>query len=116
MTENDIKLRAKILSWIANGETGLSSKAMAFCACDIPFEGNHNPADPADFNRCLKLISAIPEVKENFHKIAKLSKRWKNLIENWDDLESIFIDEVGFDWCKANSAPVTYERMQLLRA
>ena len=50
--------------------------------------------------------------KEKFSDIAKLSQQWAVLISRWDELEKIFIDEVGFDWSKGGSATKTYELMK----
>ncbi|GAG26436.1 unnamed protein product, partial [marine sediment metagenome] len=62
-------MEKKILEWFANGETGTSSEAMAFAAAGIANKssfGNSTPSDPSDFNRCLKLINQVPEVKDKF--------------------------------------------------
>lgn len=106
-------LKTKILRWLSEGEVGLSSKAMAFTSLGMKANYDH-PLDPSDFNRCLKLVKYIPEIKNHFPDISKLSKEWKAVIDNWDKIEKSFIDEVGFDWCKAISAPKTYELMKNL--
>lgn len=104
----------KIGAWLINGETGLSSKAMAAVALDVGSDGSH-PYDPDDLNRCLKLIDKIPEIKQHFDEIAQLSNTWRLMIAKWDELESLFISEVGFDWSKGDSAPKTYELMREIR-
>ena len=105
----------KILRWVFNGETGISSKQMAATACGIAikdwFDRGH-PLDPADFNRCLKLVRACPEVKAAFPKIAKLSREWRGVIEHWDEIRRSFLAEAGWDWSKSNNAPKTYELMR----
>jgi len=108
-------MEKKILKWFATKNTGVSSKAMAFAAVGIENKGNFancTPSDPADFNRCLVLIDSVPEIKEKFSDIAKLSQEWAVVISRWDELEKIFIDEVGFDWSKEGSATKTYELMK----
>lgn len=104
----------KIGAWLINGETGLSSKAMAAVALGVGSDGSH-PYDPDDLNRCLKLIDKIPEIKLHFDEIAQLSNTWRLMIAKWDELESLFISEVGFDWSKGDSAPKTYELMREIR-
>ena len=107
-------MEKKILKWFATGNTGVSSKSMAFAAAGIENKGgfgNSTPIDPRDFNRCLKLVDQVPEVKDHFEKIAKLSDKWALLISKWDEIEKSFLDEVGFDWCKGTSAPITYKLM-----
>jgi len=100
----------KILQWFINGRVGLSSKAMATCVMDIE-GGRDHPYDPDDLNRCLLFLDAVPEARQHLDKIAKLSTQWGMLIERWDEIEKCFIDEVGFNWCKAKSAPKTYRLM-----
>ena len=110
-------MEKKIIGWFANGSTGISSEAMAYAAAGVENKsrfGNGTPSDPSDFNRCLKLVAQVPEVKEKFSVIAKLSDKWAVVIKNWDLLETSFIDEVGFDWSKGRSAPKTYELMKNL--
>lgn len=100
-----------VLRWLANGQVGLSSKAMAFCAADIEYDRADHPYDPADFNRCLLLVGQIPAIRDAFPKIAKLSPQWEAVIEHWDELEALFIEEVGLNWEHGESAPKTYERL-----
>ena len=100
-----------VLRWLANGQVGLSSKAMAFCAVGIEYDRVDHPYDPADFNRCLLLVGQIPAIRDAFSKIAKLSPQWAAVIQHWDELEALFIKEVGLNWERGASAPKTYERM-----
>jgi hypothetical protein len=109
-------LEKQVLRWYATGQTGLSSKAMACVACGIVPTDASPPCDPADFNRCLKLVAMVPEIKDHFHMIATLSKTWEKIISRWDEIEKSFIDEVGFDWCNAKSAPKTYHLIQEIRS
>ena len=115
----DEKMNAKILAWYANGETGISSKAMAAVfSGQIPDKnwarfGNH-PSDPSDFLRCLKFLDAVPEAKEQLQKLKTLSPVWAKLVDNWDALEKVFIEEVGKNWCNGGSAKKTYDFMKSL--
>ncbi|MBI4695522.1 MAG: hypothetical protein HY749_16010 [Gammaproteobacteria bacterium] len=70
------------------------------------------PHDPADFNRCLKFVAAVPEARQHFYTIAKLSKEWAAIIQHWDRIEAQFLDEVGYDWCRRREAPKTYALMR----
>lgn len=107
------KLKNDIVEWFVNGERGMSSEVMAATALRI--KNNHNnfaPVDPADLNRCIKLLKAAPEIKMRFSDIANLSGRWKLIIDNWDKLVEMFVTEVGYDWCLAQRAPKTYKFMK----
>ncbi len=111
MSEN---LKNSILNWYANGEKGLSSEAMAAALSGNTPTRIYHPGDPADLNRCIKLVAAVPESRSHLQEVAKLSPQWEKIIKHWDELEKSFIDEVGFDWCKAKSAPKTFKLMNSL--
>lgn len=101
-----------VLKWMLKGDgVGMSAQAMAGAAVCMR-GGRSHPYDPSDFNRCLKLIKKVPEVKLCFASVATLSPQWKALIDRWDEVEKCFIDEVGFDWSKGNKAPKTYALMK----
>ncbi len=108
-----------IINWLIHGRMGISSKAMAAVALDKAPENKfyNHPHDPADFNRCLELVKAAPEVREAFPKIAALSPAWKTIIDHWDELKAIFIEEVGENWeQRSKAARKTYDKMQSLLA
>ena len=104
--------KTTILDWYVSGEKGISSETMAATALGKKHDRGYPPLDPADLNRCIKLVDTAPEVKEAFPKIAALSKQWKAVIDNWDRLREMFIAEVGYDWSKKKSAPKTYNEMK----
>lgn len=107
-------MKDDVLKWFVQGETGVSSKALAAAVCDLaPDEtwakfGNH-PADPDDFKRCVKFLDAVPEARQHLHKVAALSDVWARLVEHWDELEALFREE----W-PTKSVPKLYERMKQL--
>lgn len=107
-------MQDKILNWFANGEVGMSSKAMACAIGGVKLKEGKAcyPHDPADFNRCLLFLKAVPEAREHLQKVAKLSKVWKAIIERFDEIEKCFLKEVGINWKKGNRAPKTYELMK----
>jgi len=106
-------VKERAMWWIANGETGSSSKTMWNC-----FMGNKNfsfahPYDPDDFKRCYKLLKAIPEWKSNLVKLKNLSPAWNNLVDNWDKLTEMYERNVREDW-KNHKAIGMYDFMQKL--
>lgn len=111
-------IRDKALLWLANGRTGVSSKAMLFAALGIEqkdvFRNDNYPHDPDDLNRCLLMLEAVPEVREAFDKIASLSPQWEALIGRWSEIEESFLDEVGLRWTRGSTAPHTYRLMREL--
>lgn len=104
----------QVIHWLAHGEVGFSSKAMAmWLAFDtVPREPHCHPHDPSDFDRCLKLLDAAPWLRENLHKMARLGHEWAALVSRWDEIEASHLDEVGLGWTKARSAPKTYALMR----
>jgi hypothetical protein len=83
-------LQERALWWIANGETGSSSKTMWNCFMGAAnFEINH-PYDPDDFKRCYKLLKAVPEWNTHLYKLKPLSRQWSNLVDNWDKLTEMY--------------------------
>lgn len=119
-SESHPDLYQKVLLWLGDGEVGLSSKAMAFAAIDMPLPemtfGEHvaHPRDPDDLRRCLLLCRRIPELENHLDLVAELSPSWARLIENWTTLKKMFERECGLDLQHGRSAPETYDLMQTL--
>lgn len=95
--EMDKSLDRKILEWFALGEVGASSSAMAMAAAGLKRQtwGPSAPYDADDFKRCLLLVKQIPEIRESFPAIAKLSPVWAGIIEHWDRLEALYVKDYG---------------------
>lgn len=109
-------IEQKILEWLAAGDTGISSKALAFEAVGMESRYRDAPHDPSDLGRCLRLIKQIPECRSAVDVLAASQKDWASLAPHWDELAAMMDDEVGIDWSKGRSAPNTYERMREVRS
>ena len=114
-------MKEQIIDWMCSSTNkGISSKAMAAAFLDREPEDRYgfcnHPSDPSDFNRCLLLLKSAPEARKHIGKIAALSDTWKKLVDNWEELEKCFIDEVGLNWEKGQNlhASKTYEMMKNL--
>lgn len=106
-------MQQQTIEWLANGETGISSKTMAFwLAFDIKMEDGCHPWDPADFDRCLKLLEWVPEMRTQLYRMKEISPQWAALVTRWSDIECSHLEEAGIGWWKARSAPKTYELMK----
>lgn len=106
-------VKEKAMWWMANGETGLSSKTMWNCFMDkADFPINH-PSDPDDFSRCYKLLKAVPEWKDELYKLKPLSPAWSNLVDNWDELTDMFERNVSENWANYKEIGM-YELMKKL--
>lgn len=110
------EIQQQVMSWLANGETGLSSECMAFWLAfgilkDRGFGADH-PHDPDDMNRCLKLLQRVPGLRESLPAMAELSPAWKALVSRWDEIEAMQMAEIGIDWEKGRKARRTYALIQ----
>ena len=110
----------KIFAWLARGEVGISSRAMALTTAGVnlkrlPGWWSPWPHDPDDLRRCVLLVDLIPETREQ--GIAVLAQRypeWKALAENWDDLVATLRREIGDELQPVGSAKETYDKMDAL--
>ena len=106
-----------VVRWLAAGNTGVSSETMAFwLGFAIKRSCGGHPWDPSDFDRCLKLLAAVPELRPQLAAMRGLSIEWARLVDRWDDIEALHLDEVGLGWTKADRAPRTYALMKSVLA
>ena len=107
--------QTQVANWLANGEVGSSSKAMALWLAygqrNNDADWDH-PHDPDDLDRCLKLLFLAPGLRKLLPMMAKLGPHWAALVARWDEIEVAHIAEVGLGWTKARSAPKTYALMR----
>lgn len=106
----------KILDWVASGETGESSRALACFLAGAFSRNRRHPLDPADFNRCLKMLKAVPELRPRLAEAKALSPEWSALIDRWEEIEKAFVDDVGWDWSRGQRASKTYALMKEILA
>ena len=74
---------------MASGERGLSSEAIAITTLGAYATGRTAawPLDPSDLRRCLLLLEAVPEAREQgVGVLAKRSPQWAALADRWDIL------------------------------
>lgn len=103
------------LRWLATGEVGVSSECMAFwLAFQIRTRMPRHPADPADLDRCLRLLDAAPGLRARLAGMATVSPEWAALVARWPEVEALFIQEVGLGWAKGSRAPQTYALMRAI--
>ncbi len=101
----------QVVQWLATGRIGASSKCMAMWLAFGERAGTYAPADPCDFDRCLKLLDKAPGLRPLIPKMAEVSKDWAALVPRWAEVEASHLAEVGLGWTKARSAPKTYALM-----
>jgi hypothetical protein len=99
--------------WLENGERGLSSETMWHCFMNRKsFPVNH-PHDAGDFSRCYKLLQAVPEWKHDLGKLKELSPAWSNLVDHWDQLTTMYEQNVQEEWKNAEKIGM-YQLMKKL--
>lgn len=101
-------------AWWNSDDTGTSSKYLAGVLSDrrgrggTCLEGNH-PHDPSDLGRCLRMLDAAPELRENMPMMSDPihGPVWNALFAHWNELESLYREELP-----SGNAPRCYERMK----
>lgn len=109
-SESGIGLQA----WLRSDDTGTSSLTMAAVMFNAGKYDNQprdwcHPWDPADFGRCHRFLEAVPEARALLPKMAEVSPVWKALIQHWDELTALYIEEQP-----QKKAPKLYTRMEAL--
>jgi hypothetical protein len=102
------------LKWLASGRRGISSNTMFGAMTGINALDGYPasyPCDPDDFDRCLALLDQCPELRPSLSNMADVSPQWAALVERWDEIEAMHLDEVGLGWSKGRNAPRTYALM-----
>ena len=101
--------------WLASGSRGTSSETMFTVLTGVNALGDDtpdHPYDPDDFDRCLRLLAAVPELRAKLPLMAAQSPEWAALVNNWDRIEQSHLDEVGLGWTKGGTASRTYKLMR----
>ena len=107
--------------WLAQGETGLSSKAMFTIFTGVNAMGrwgspeSNYPHDPDDFKRCELLLRAVPEFRSQMYIIRALGGPWEALADNWGKIVDLLNKEIPGIFKNDHAhgrAPETYELMK----
>jgi len=100
--------------WLANGERGISSNAIAtkLSGIDCRSSGYGTdffipPSDPADFKRCMQLLNQVPEFRERLSEMKEVSEVWGKLVDNWDEFEKLYYEE-----CDTGRCPKLFDKMK----
>lgn len=107
-----------LVRWLAAGARGVSSNTMVQHLTGIQtlrdFNHGDHPHDPDDLSRCRKLLEEVPELQEEFPRMATFSGPWAMMVKHWKELCDL-MDEEAPRWREGyGSAPKTYARMQEL--
>ncbi len=108
-------MTTSITMWLAVGERGLSSEAIALTTLGLHPAGQRAswPHDPDDLRRCLLLLESVPETRESgLLVLGKRCPRWAALVRVWDRLAETLRSEIGENLPRRGSAPKTYALMR----
>lgn len=85
-------------AWLNSDDTGTSSCCLASTLLGFSREYGH-PHDPTDFGRCLRMLRAVPEAMAIFdtpegrEKVSSLSREWRCIVTNWNNMASLYEEE-----------------------
>lgn len=86
-----------IVAWMCSDDVGLSSLYMLKILSGGRYGhasnitgAKHWPCDADDFGRCLGLLKAAPELRDNMQLLAETCQQWRNLISLWTQLEHLY--------------------------
>ena len=117
-------INERVIEWFASGDTGTSSKCIAFWLSVRTVSGTwgaDTPSDPSDLGRCLRLLDKFPEFRARLSEMVEVGGHWPTFVERWDNIEQTFIRECGGKLLKRNEGrgikcPQTYHLMKLAEA
>ena len=107
-----MEINKNVNAWLQDGERGISSEAIVSKLTGINISGKWGllaPNDPSDFKRCRELLKAVPEFRPRLLEMMEVSEYWKLLVENWDELDQVYLEE-----CETGRCPKLYNRMKEL--
>ena len=89
--ERVVKSNMGLSAWLESDQVGLSSKYMALVLTgrsmkNVPY---NYPRDASDFDRCLGLIEACPELADRVMEMAAAGPEWAALVADWHQLAAL---------------------------
>lgn len=82
---------ARLATWLASGDTGVSSCTLALVAMGATKGHFDAPHDMDDFGRCYRLVEAAPVLREHFEKVGYLVPAFARILANWDSLAEQYL-------------------------
>jgi hypothetical protein len=85
--------------WIRGGDTGTSSKTIAFALIGAAslLDRMDAPYDTADVGRCVRLLDAAAKNGEDWRarlsEVADVCPEWRPLVERWPEIEAAYRED-----------------------
>jgi hypothetical protein len=80
-------------AWLSCDDVGESSKFIVSILHGGKYRDYAYPLDSSDFGRCHGLLEAVPKFRQQLNKMAACGNEWKYIVEEWDLLESLYIEK-----------------------
>lgn len=81
-------------AWLQSDHTGNSSLYMARILAQRGAARYAFPHDPDDFNRCVGLLIACPELRQSLDSMAETGPEWAAIMPQWPEWER-WLSEMG---------------------
>jgi hypothetical protein len=93
-----------LLAWFYGPDIGTSSLTIFHVLTGFKHLTNGDfradvPLDPADFGRCLTLLSIVPEWRSRLAEVAARYPAWLRVVEAWDKWEALYHEEHASGKC-----------------
>ena len=82
-------------AWLKSDDVGASSLFMACVLGECGIPEYAIPHDADDFDRCVKLLEAVPELISKLPQMAQQSSSWAVLVGRWNEFTELYKRE-GF--------------------
>lgn len=82
---DDTGLSAVYMAWVLNGGTLPVEPTTPLRADERPY-----PHDPSDLGRCVRMLRAAPNLRENLDRMREASPVWAALINRWAEFEILY--------------------------
>jgi hypothetical protein len=76
-----------IAQWALSGSTGASASAIVYNLAGVGAESGCYPHDSGDFERCERVLNAVPELRQMFGKMSEVNQYWAALVLRWDEIK-----------------------------
>lgn len=111
-TRPSTPVERRVMEWALTGDTGASSLALARRMMGLESSESPHPQDCQDLLRCVQLLDAVPEFRQNLDKMASLSPAWAGLVHQWPTLEASLRSEMTGSRLYPDETKGTYALMR----
>jgi hypothetical protein len=90
----------RVAVWLNGRRVGNPAMALAlWLSLRIKHGDAAAPRTPAEFQECVDLLAAVPQLRSHMKRMARLSGAWKVMVEEWAVIEAKLLEEAGLPRC-----------------